>query len=202
MTIQGMDNVLTRHRAHVALVGVSQIALLAIFACESPRANTPVASGSAVASAMATRSLNSPASGYKIYVSPGLLYSLEYPATWYSFPEEPVFDSATNKVFSNENTKSPEGLDDDGVFVSLTIDPKDAACSLGPGANDPRITLTPISIDRAEGMQWVATNGIGAVVAYGGWCYRLDFLTAPRPDARDKYRSQIDHMLASFRFNR
>jgi len=186
----------SRHGA-AAIVSLTQIVLLAVFACGAPRAYTPVASGSALLSPTPA----SPAAGYKSYVSQEWLYSLEFPAAWYSFPVQPASDFASTKSFSNENTQSPEGLSTDGIFVALTVDPKDSVCPPGPGSNDPKITSEPITLDGVATTERTYTNGIGVDVAHAGWCYRFSFLTAG-PATRDKYRGQIDRILSSFRFKR
>jgi hypothetical protein len=130
------------------------------------------------------------------------LYSAEYPSNWYSFPVHAGPDLETDKSFSNENT-SPEGMDGDGVFVTITVDSTGSKpCAPGPGGNDPRIGTSQILIDKETSTEYLYVNGsVGVIVLHANWCYRFSFLTSST-QTRDKYKPEIDHMLSSFKFNR
>ncbi|HEV3102668.1 MAG TPA: hypothetical protein VG426_10075 [Candidatus Dormibacteraeota bacterium] len=141
--------------------------------------------------------------GYKSFVSAKWRYSVQYPATWYEFP---VYEGAglnTMKAFSNENTESPEGMDSDGVFVTITVDPSPSRPCAEPAvaANDPRITSASISIDGEGTTQYLYLNGVGVSVSHNRWCYGFSVLTIDAK-TRDKYKPEIAHLLSSFKFNR
>lgn len=102
----------------------------------APGVSPPIGSGTRTASPHSASPSLSP--GYKTYRSPKWLYSLEYPATWYDLPVFQGPDLETMKSFSNENTGSPEGMDDNGVFLTITVDSTASKpCAPGPGWNDP-----------------------------------------------------------------
>jgi hypothetical protein len=169
-------------------------------ACVSPRAHYSAGSGPPTAGT-STSPLPSPAPGNKAYSSPEWKYALEYPALWYSFPAQPSSSSATTKTFSNQNTESPEGLQEDGLLVAITVDPSNQVCDTSQNAKDADVTSAAITLDGVPTTEWLYENGIGIRVLHAKWCYDIRVLTIDT-QGRDKYRAEVERLFLSFRFNR
>jgi hypothetical protein len=140
----------------------------------------------------------SPSGGYLPYVSSDWLYSFEYPASWYQLGN---FGLRSNlKYFSNQQVSSPMQLASGGIWLTVIVQSESQqACSNGPpGAG---ISQTPISIDGESTSKLSGASGVGVSLIHAGWCYSISFST-PNLSARDKHDAEIDHILASFRFNR
>jgi hypothetical protein len=130
------------------------------------------------------------------------LYSLEYPDTWYDLAVMGGADLETQKSFTNENMGSPEGMDANGVFVTIRVDSNGSRpCAQGAGATDSNITTVQISIDGVSTVEYLFLNGAGTVVKHNDWCYRFSILTDTAAN-RDRHRDEIAHILSSFKFNR
>jgi len=175
--------------------------LATVFSCGGVRTYSNAASGAAQNS---PTPVSSPVGvGYKNFLSTKWLYSLQYPATWYDFPVQQANGLDTVKAFSNENTQSPEGMDADGVFITITVDPSSARACKEPAAatSDPRITSASVTIDGERTTQYLYLNGIGVSVSHNQWCYQFSILTIDGA-TRDKHITEITHLLSSFKFNR
>jgi hypothetical protein len=140
--------------------------------------------------------------GYKVYVSPKWLYSLEYPADWYDIPNGGVPDIV--KYFSNEAVGSVQ-LDSIGILASVFVDPQPTRpCATGPapspGAKD--ISVLEVSIDGTRTMAYLSPGGVeGPYVMHANWCYHFSFMTRGTQD-RELHMAEVKHILSSFRFNR
>jgi hypothetical protein len=79
---------------------------------------------------------------------------------------------------------SPEGMDDNEVFVTIEVDSTASKpCAPGPGWHDPKIATTPMSIDSEATTVYVPLNGVVAVVKHKGWCYWFSFLNRVGPES-------------------
>jgi hypothetical protein len=175
--------------------------LATVFGCGGVRTYSSAASGAAQNS---PTPVSSPVGvGYNNFVSAKWLYSVQYPETWYEFPVSQASGLDAMKSFANENIESPEGMDSDGVFVTITVDASSSKpCTEPPGANDPRIATAPASIDGERTSLYLFANGsVGVTVSHNQWCYRVLILTIST-QTRDKYNPEIMHFLSSFKFNR
>jgi hypothetical protein len=191
--------------AKTVAIGLGACLLLSLsVACGSLRAHSSAASSSGTISPTPGATFTpfaSPSPSYKAYSSPEWKYTLEYPALWYSFPAQPISDSATTKTFSNQDTESPEGLQEDGLFVAITVDPSNQICDTSQSASDAEVTSAALTIDGVPTREWSYKNGIGVRVLHAKWCYDILVLTIDTK-GRDKYRAEAEHLFSSFRFNR
>ncbi len=56
-------------------------------------------------------------------------------------------------------------------------------------------------MDGSVATEYVGSQDVSVYVTHGGWCYDLDSITN-NAQALAQHRSEIDAILASFRFNR
>jgi hypothetical protein len=180
----------------------------------SANATQPPSPGaSSVPSQSPASPLPSAASGYKAYVSSTSRYSVEYPGTWFESREQQD-GSHSGKDFMSQNIGSPMQIDATGIWLTIVVNTAPGVCSLGSNADPTKMTSLAVSIDGVSSTAWVVLTvdpnfqgGDGLVgvagpdILHGGWCYSFGFLTSSVDDTH-LHMAEIQHIYASFRFNR
>jgi hypothetical protein len=177
---------------------------------EARRHNTPISaatpspSPSASATATASPSATAVPAGWHGYVSPRWLYSLGYPATWYDLPNYGDPSDVAHKSFSNQNVGAPLEMESGGVWFGISVkSPPGSSCGTSSGAN---VDAVPITIDGEAATKYLTKapnyqSSMWASVTHLSWCYEFTFITYSQT-TRDQNMSDMNAIVASFRFNR
>lgn len=138
------------------------------------------------------------------------MYSLEYPASWYTFTE-PNFQSYVGTDFVSQDIQTPILLRGDGIWLTVSVDSKPSRCSAGSVSIPSTVNVIEVSIDGFDGVAYISSvpgpfsDGLVGVAGpqfmHKGWCYSFGFLTTSIDDTH-LHMAQIEHIYASFRFNR
>jgi hypothetical protein len=169
-----------------------------------PPVSAATPSPSLSASATASPSATAVPAGWHGYVSPRWLYSLGYPATWYDLPNYGDPSDVADKAFSNQNVPAPLAMESGGVWFNISVKPQPgSSCGSSSGAD---AVAVPITIDGEATTKYLTKapfwqGSVRASVTHLSWCYQFTFLTSSQTTS-DQNMSDMDAILASFRYNR
>jgi hypothetical protein len=141
----------------------------------------------------------SPTPAYLAYASSAWLYSLEYPSSWFNLANFGV--PSTEKYFSNQQIGTPEQLDANGIWLTITVNAQPTRPCTDSGLVRSDVTQAPITVDGESTSEYSDAGGVSAFVTHHSWCYTFGFIATGQQDL-DQHKAEIDHILLSFRFNR
>lgn len=185
------------------LLSVGAIVAAVSVACGGSGAAAPTPS-SQIATPSASASPTPEAD--KTFTSPVWRYTFRYPASW---SEAPTGNSAQVAALSNEpitDSNTLAGLDDNGVYFTVIVQPSTAACP-GPTPSGGDLQPQPVTVDgvdtviggfhTAQGP--VATYSLKTNAAQGRYCYTFNAVTLTAQE-RTQVTASYMAILRSFKF--